>query len=274
MTVDQDLFAVRDRVVVITGGCGIIGGSLADAFAQRGARVAVLDRRSDAADEKAAALRAHGHDALGVATDVLDQKALEAARDAIVQRWGRVDVLINGAGGNVARARSDDTHPPYDIPIDAFDEVLRLNLHGSVLPSLVFGATMAAQKRGVILNISSMAASRPLSGIMGYSAAKAAIDSFTKWLAVDLARRCGAGLRVNAIAPGFFLTIQNHDMLVNADGSPTARANTIVAHTPMSRFGDPSELHGAALYLCSEAASFVTGVVLPIDGGFGAFSGV
>ena len=180
---------------------------------------------------------------------------------------------MNAAGGNVARARTDKA-PPFAMPFDAFDEVLRLNLHGTVYPTLVFGEAMAERKKGSIVNISSMAALRPLKGIAGYSAAKAGVDSFTRWLAVELARHCGPGLRVNAIAPGFFVTTQNRVVLVKEDGSPTDRGRAILARTPMGRFGDPSELQGALLWLCSDAASFVTGVVIPIDGGFSADGGI
>ena len=210
---------------------------------------------------------------MALPADVLDDGSLRAARDALIAAWGRVDVLVNAAGGNVARARTDNA-PPFAMPMDAFDEVIRLNLHGSVAPSLVFGEAMAAAGRGSIVNISSMAATQALSGVLGYSVAKAGIDNFTRWLAVDLARRCGPGLRVNAIAPGFFLATQNRGVLVNADGSYTERARAVIARTPMGRFGDPAELTGALLFLCSDAAAFVTGAVLPVDGGFSAFSGV
>jgi NAD(P)-dependent dehydrogenase (short-subunit alcohol dehydrogenase family) len=184
-----------------------------------------------------------------------------------------VDILVNAAGGNVARARSDD-RPVFDIPLEAHDEVLRLNLHGTLVPSLVFGEAMGRQGSGCIVNISSMAARRALSGVMGYSIAKAGVDALTAWLAADLARRYGGGVRVNAVAPGFFVTEQNRNVLLNPDGSYTARARAIIAQTPMGRFGKPEEVVGAVLWLCSDAASFVTGVVLPVDGGFSVSSGV
>jgi NAD(P)-dependent dehydrogenase (short-subunit alcohol dehydrogenase family) len=180
---------------------------------------------------------------------------------------------VNAAGGNVARARTDQV-TPFRMQLDAFDEVVRLNLHGTVHPTLVFGEAMAERKKGSVVNISSMAALRPLAGVAGYSAAKAGIDSFTRWLAVELARHHGPGLRVNAIAPGFFVTTQNKAVLVKPDGSPTERGRAILARTPMGRFGEPAELQGALLWLCSDAASFVTGVVIPIDGGFSADGGI
>jgi NAD(P)-dependent dehydrogenase (short-subunit alcohol dehydrogenase family) len=264
---------VAGRVVVVTGGYGVLGSALGAGFARAGARVAVLGRRPDAAEAEAVRLRAGGADAMAVVADVLDRAALEAARDRVLEAWGRVDVLVNAAGGNVARARNDD-RPVFEVPLDAFDEVLRLNLHGAVLPTMVFGESMAGQRSGCVLNISSMAALQALSGVMGYSAAKAGIDNVTRWLAVDLARRYGDGIRVNAIAPGFFLTEQNRAVLVDAAGEPTPRARTAIARTPMGRLGRPQELVGAALWLCGDDASFVTGVVVPVDGGFSAFSGV
>jgi NAD(P)-dependent dehydrogenase (short-subunit alcohol dehydrogenase family) len=269
----RDLFSLRGKVAVVTGGYGVLGGSIASGLAAAGARVAILGRRPDAARHKVDALKADGADARALVADVLDEHALDAARNELLADWGRIDILVNAAGGNVARARSD-TRPAFDVPADAFEEVLQLNLQGTVRPSMRFAVAMAEQRSGVILNISSMAAARAISGTLGYSVAKAGIDSFTRWLAVDMARRFGEGIRVNAIAPGFFIADQNRAVLLNADGSFTARANTIIAHTPMGRFGRPDELNAAVQWLCSDSASFVTGVVLPVDGGFNAFSGV
>lgn len=266
-------FALAQRIAVVTGGYGVLGGSLASGLATAGARVAVLGRRRDAAEEKADAIRRNGGEAMALVADVLDEEQLKAARDELLGGWGRVDILINAAGGNVTRARNDD-RSIFDVPLDAVDEVLRLNLHGTLIPSFVFGESMARQGSGCIVNISSMAALRALSGVLGYSVAKAGIDSFTRWLAVDLARKHGAGLRVNAVAPGFFVTTQNQSVLLNTDGSYTTRARTIIEHTPMGRFGRPEELVGTVQWLCSDAASFVTGVVIPVDGGFSVFSGV
>ncbi len=264
---------VDGRVAVVTGGYGVLGGMLADGLAAGGARVVVLGRRREAAEDKAAALRATGAEALALVGDVLDELAMRAARDAVLARWGRVDVLLNAAGGNVPAARNDD-RSVFEVSMAAFDEVLRLNLHGTVVPTMAFGEAMARAGRGAIVNISSMAATRAISGVLGYSLAKTGIDAFTRWLAVDLARRYGDGLRVNAIAPGFFVADQNRAVLLRADGSYTPRAERIVAQTPMGRFGRPEELVGAVTWLCSDAASFVTGAVIPIDGGFSAFSGV
>ncbi|HET8629050.1 MAG TPA: SDR family oxidoreductase, partial [Thermomicrobiales bacterium] len=210
--------------------------------------------------------------------DALDRAQLEAARDAVLARWGHVDILVNAAGGNVPAATLSDDARVFDLPLDAFRQVFDLNLLGTLLPCEVFGAAMADRTdgppRGCIVNISSMAAQRTLTRVIGYSAAKAAVDNLTRWLAVELARRHGAGLRVNAIAPGFFIGEQNRALLLDDDGSLTARGATIVAHTPAGRFGEPEELAGTVLWLCGPGASFVNGVVVPVDGGFSAFSGV
>lgn len=267
-------YSLAGKVAVVTGGYGVLGGSLASGLAAAGARVAVLGRRRDAAEDKAEQIRAAGGDAMALVADVLDEARLRDARGEVLRTWGRVDALVNAAGGNVARARNDQ-RPVFDVPWDSFDEVLRLNLHGTVAPTLAFGEVMAAgQGDGSIVNISSMAAAQAISGVMGYSVAKAGIDAFTRWLAVDLARRYGDRVRVNAIAPGFFVSEQNRAVLVNPDGSPTDRARTILGQTPMGRFGRAEELLGAVQWLCSDAASFVTGIVIPVDGGFSAFSGV
>ena len=266
-------FSLEGKVAVITGGYGVLGGSIATGLANAGARIAILGRHQDKAERKAAEIRSTGAEARSVIADVLDEKALDAARDELLADWGRIDILINAAGGNIARARSDN-RPVFEVASDAFDEVMRLNLNGTVLPSMRFGEVMARQRSGVIINISSMAAIRAITGVLSYSVAKAGIDSFTRWLAVDVARRHGEGVRVNAIAPGYFVTEQNRPVLINPDGSLTARSQAIIAHTPMGRFGKPEELNSAVQWLCSDSASFVTGVVIPIDGGFSAFSGV
>jgi NAD(P)-dependent dehydrogenase (short-subunit alcohol dehydrogenase family) len=266
-------FRLDGRVVVVTGGYGVLGGGLASGLAAAGARVVVLGRRREQAEAKAAEIRGTGAEAVAVVADALDPAQLREACAEVLRRWGQVDALVNGAGGNVAEARND-ARPVFDVPAEAFDQVLQLNLHATVTPSLVFGKAMADRGAGSIVNISSMAAMQAISGVMGYSIAKAGIDNFTRWLAVDLARRYGGGMRVNAVAPGFFISEQNRAVLVQPDGSPTARADTIINRTPMGRFGEAEELVGAVQWLCSDAASFVTGIVVPVDGGFSAFSGV
>jgi NAD(P)-dependent dehydrogenase (short-subunit alcohol dehydrogenase family) len=266
-------FDLTGRVAVVTGGYGVLGGSLADGLAAAGARVAILGRRREEAQRKVDELRGAGAEAMALTADALDEAQLRAAAAELLAAWGSVDILINAAGGNVQRARSD-SGPVFDVPLDAFEEVLRLNLHGSVVPTMIFGEIMGRQRRGSIVNISSMAAQQALSGVLGYSIAKAGIDNFTRWMAVEMARKYGDGVRVNAIAPGFFVATQNRGVLLKPDGSYTPRAQTIISHTPMGRFGSPEELNGAVQWLCGDAASFVTGTVIPIDGGFSAFSGV
>ena len=266
-------FTLAGRVAVVTGGYGVLGGAIAAGLARAGAAVAILGRRPEAAEAKAAAIRRNDGDAFTLIADVLDEGQLRGARDQLLQARGRADILVNAAGGNVARARSDN-RPVFDVPLDALDEALRLNLHGTLIPSLIFGEVMGRQGSGCIVNISSMAARRALSGVLGYSIAKAGIDTLTQWLAADLARRYGDKVRVNAVAPGFFVTDQNRTVLVAPDGSYTDRARAIIAHTPMRRLGTPDEIVGAVQWLCSDAASFVTGVVLPVDGGFSVSSGV
>jgi len=266
-------FAVAGRVAVVTGGYGVLGGAIAAGLARAGAAVAILGRRPEAAEAKAAAIRRDGGDASVLIADVLDEGRVRRARDELLEGRGRIDILVNAAGGNVARARSDN-RPVFDVPLDALDEALRLNLQGTLIPSLIFGEAMGRQGSGCIVNISSMAARRALSGVLAYSIAKAGIDALTHWLAADLARTYGDKLRVNAIAPGFFVTEQNRDVLVQSDGSYTDRARAIIAHTPMGRLGTPDEVVGAVQWLCSDAAAFVTGVVLPVDGGFSVSGGV
>ena len=266
-------FGLAGRVAVVTGGYGVLGGVIAAGLARAGAAVAILGRRRAAAEAKVQEIRDGGGDAIALVADVLDQAKVRSARDEVLETRGRVDILVNAAGGNVARARSDD-RPVFDVPLDAFDEVLQLNLHGSLIPSLAFGEAMGRQGSGSIVNVSSMAARRVLSGVLGYSVAKAGIESVTRWLAVELARRYGDGLRVNAVAPGFFVTEQNRAVLLKPDGSHTERARAIISHTPMGRLGKPEEVVGAVQWLCSDAAAFVTGAVIPVDGGFSVASGV
>lgn len=267
-------FNLSGRVAVVTGGTGVLGGALARGLAEAGAKVGVLGRRTEKAEAVAEEIRAAGGEALALTADVLDKGQLEGARAKLLQTWGQTDILVNGAGGNVPAATVAGVGSFFGLSEGALRDVLDLNLLGTVLPTQVFGEAMAQAKRGSVINISSMAAQRPLTRVVGYAAAKAATDNLTRWLAVELARKYGPGLRVNAVAPGFFIGEQNHDLLLNADGSPTARGETIVAHTPLGRFGRPEELVGTAVWLASDASSFVTGTVIPVDGGFSAYSGV
>jgi len=264
-------FTVTNKVAVVTGGAGVLCDSICRALAQAGAKVAVLDLRIDSAEMLATQL---GNSAIGVACDVLDRASIESAAQKVLDTFGCVDILINGAGGNKPQATTTPDQSFFDLPPDALRWVFDLNLIGTILPSQVFGKTLAKQKNGVILNISSMNAFRPLTRIPAYSAAKAGVSNFTQWLAVHMAQTYSPTIRVNAIAPGFFIGDQNRRLLLNEDGSLTQRGQSIIAHTPMARFGDPEDLLGTVMWLVSPASEFVTGIVVPIDGGFSAFSGV
>lgn len=274
MSYNDPLFDLNGQVVAITGAGGVICGAMAKELGARGAKVALLDLFPDAAEAVAEEIRAGGGEALAVKCNVLDLEAVQGAHREVVEAYGHVDILINGAGGNKKEATTGPDMSFFDIPADALRFVIDLNLLGSVLPSQVFGKGMADQKTGAILNISSMNSFTPLTKIIGYSAAKAAINNFTQWLAVHIAQNYSPDIRVNAIAPGFFETAQNKFLLRTETGELTPRGQQIVDHTPQARFGEPADLLGTVVWLLSPAAKFVTGVVVPIDGGFSAFSGV
>ena len=267
-----NLFSVNQKVILITGGCGILGSCMSHHLAAEGASVVVLDRNEEAGNQLVDDIKAKGYEALFLQTDVLDKDILEQNRDIILGKYGRIDVLINAAGGNMGGATIGPDQTIFDLQIDAFRKVVDLNLFGTVIPTMVFAKAMVEQKKGCIINISSESALRPLTRVVGYGAAKAAVSNFTQYMAGELATKFGSGLRVNAMAPGFFLTEQNRALLTNADGSLTPRAETIIAHTPFGRFGEPEELLGTLQWLASDASAFVTGTVVPIDGGFDAFS--
>jgi NAD(P)-dependent dehydrogenase (short-subunit alcohol dehydrogenase family) len=265
------------RVAVVTGATGVLGGAVARGLAEAGAAVGIVGRSVDRAEAFADELRRAGADALALPADVLDEARLESARDAALERWGRVDILVNAAGGNVPAATVGE-RSFFELPLDALDEVVRLNLDGTLLPIRVFGAAMLEEPfpegGRSIVNFSSMTARRALTRVVGYGVAKAGIDNLTRWLAVELGRASAGRLRVNAVAPGFFIGEQNRALLLEPDGSPTPRGAAVLAQTPAGRFGEAAEIAGAVVWLSSASASFVTGVVLPIDGGFDAFSGV
>jgi NAD(P)-dependent dehydrogenase (short-subunit alcohol dehydrogenase family) len=264
-------FDIQGKIAVVTGGAGVLCAAMCRALAEAGAKVAVLDLRLEPAEALAAEL---GNGALGVACNVLDKASVEAAAQKVVDAFGRVDILINGAGGNKPQATTNPEQSFFDLPADAIRWVFDLNLMGTILPSQVFGKIMAEQKNGVIINISSMNSYRPLTRIPAYSAAKAGVSNFTQWLAVHLAQEYSPEIRVNAIAPGFFVGDQNRRLLLNEDGSLTPRGQQIMSHTPLDRFGVPEDLLGTLMWLVSPASAFVTGIVVPVDGGFSAFSGV
>ncbi len=269
------LFNLSGKVAVVTGGGGVLCGAMSRALTRVGAKVAVLDLRPEAAQKVVEDIQAAGGEAIAIQCNVLDKASIEAAAQTVVDTFGRVDILINGAGGNKREATTRPDLSFFDLPPDAIRWVFDLNFIGTLLPSQVFGRLMAEQGEGVILNISSMNAFRPLTRIPAYSAAKAAVSNFTQWLAVHMAQEYSPRIRVNAIAPGFFLTEQNRFLLTDeATGELTPRGKTIIEHTPMGRFGDPDDLIGTMLWLLGDGARFVTGIVVPVDGGFSAFSGV
>ncbi len=269
------MFSISGACVAVTGGAGVLCGAMARALAAHGAKVAVLDYNLAGAEVVCREISDAGGTAIAVKTNVLDKDAVETALAKTVEAFGRVDVLINGAGGNKKDATSAPPVAFFDLPADAIRWVFELNCIGTILPSQVFGRYMAERGEGNIINISSMNAFRPLTNIAAYSGAKAAVSNFTQWLAVYMAQRHATTIRVNAIAPGFFLTEQNRFLLTDeATGEPTDRGKLIIDHTPMGRYGEPDDLIGAVIWLMSDASRFVTGVVVPIDGGFSAFSGV
>jgi NAD(P)-dependent dehydrogenase (short-subunit alcohol dehydrogenase family) len=270
----QTLFSVQGKTVVITGGSGGLGYTMAQALAQSGARVVIISFREETASRAAAQLQAEGGQALGIACDVTDKAALEQALAQVTRTYGPVDILINGAGGNQPKATTAPERSFFDLDAQAIENVFRLNFTGTILTCQVFARGMAERGEGCIINIASMSAIKPLTRVAVYSAAKAAIANFTQWLAVHMAQEYSPNIRVNALAPGFFLTEQNRYMLLNEEGKWTPRAESILAHTPSRRMGQPEDLIGALLWLASPAASFVTGIVVPVDGGFAAFGGV
>ena len=273
-TLLTDLFSLEGRVAVVTGGTGVLGGAMARGLARAGAKVGVLGRRQEKAEAAARDIEEEGGEALALPADVLDREELEDTREVVVERWGRLDVLVNAAGGNMARATLEPGQSFFELPVEDMDAVVALNLKGTLLASQVFGEAMARGGRGSIVNISSMAVERAMTRVVGYGVAKAGVENATRWLAAELARSFGEGLRVNAIAPGFFVGEQNRALLLGEDGTPTARGQTIIDHTPAGRFGEPEDLIGALIWLCGPGAGFVNGVVVPVDGGFSAFSGV
>ncbi len=268
-------FDLHKQVAVITGGAGVLCATICKALANAGVSVAILDLNEKAAQELAFEIQSSGGRASGYGCNVLDKENIEKVARNILLEFSQVDILINGAGGNKPQATTSQDMKFFDLPADAFRWVFDLNMLGTILPTQVFAKIMAEQKHGVILNISSMNAFRPLTRIPAYSAAKAAVSNFTQWLAVHMAQEYSPNIRVNAIAPGFFLTEQNRFLLTDKETNDlTPRGKTITQHTPMGRFGTPEDLLGAVFWLTSPASTFVTGVVVPIDGGFSAFSGV
>lgn len=272
----NSLFDISNRVVVVTGATGVLAGGIARYLLTQGATVIMLGRRADAVAALVADCKKSdpAAKAFGCVCNVLDRAGLEKAAAEILAAHGRIDALVNGAGGNMPGAMVNPGASVFDLNLDEYNKVLDLNLRGTLLPTLIFGRSMAARKSGCVVNFSSMAATQAISRGIGYSNAKGAVDNLTRWLAMQLAKESGGGIRVNAIAPGFFVSNQNRALLLNPDGTPTERGRQVIAKTPMARFGETDEVNGCIHYLISDAAKFVTGTILPVDGGFSSFSGV
>ncbi len=269
----NELFSIEGKVAVITGGSGVLGSNIAKGFLEAGAKVFIIGAHQDRVDAALEKLSPYGT-VEGRTCNVLETESLNEVKDYIMEKWERIDILVNAAGGNIPGGTLTPDQTFFDMNTADMNKVIDLNLYGSVYPCMVFGEVMAKQGYGSIVNVSSMASISALTRVPGYSIAKSGIDIFTKWLATEMALKFSEKIRVNAIAPGFFIGNQNRAVLINPDGSLTERSGKILNKTPMKRFGDISELNGAVQFLCSDAASFITGIVMPIDGGFSAFSGV
>ncbi len=271
---NNSLFDINGKVAVVTGGGGVLGGCISKSLVRSGVKVVILDIREENVNKRIQELVKMDGEAIGFATNVLDLEQLKHTREQIIEKWGKIDILINAAGGNLPDATIAEHQSVFDMKIEDLQRVTDLNLNGTIFPCLVFGEAMAKQGQGSIITISSMATYSAITRVMGYSVAKSGINIFTQWLAMEMALKFGEKIRVNAIAPGFFIGDQNRAVLINPDGTFTERSKRILARTPMKRFGDISELNGVVQFLCSDAASFVTGVILPVDGGFSSFSGI
>ena len=269
-----EMFNLEGKTAVITGGAGILGSAIAQGLGKAGAKIALCDIVNT--DKVAQKLQIEGIQVKGYYINVMDIEKIKSCRDQVIKDFGKVDILLNAAGGNMKEATTSEELKFFDLPLSALEKVVGLNLFGgALLPSQVFGKIMVENKEGgSIINISSMSAFRPLTKVPGYSAAKAAVSNFTQWLAVHFAQEYNKKLRVNALAPGFFLTTQNRYLLTTEKGDLTPRGQLVITHTPMGNFGDPEDLIGACIWLASDASKFVTGIIVPVDGGFSAFSGV
>jgi NAD(P)-dependent dehydrogenase (short-subunit alcohol dehydrogenase family) len=270
-----ELFSLKDKVIIVTGGTGILGTSFVNAIVEAGGTVVIADIKEEACVNRAEEINGNGGRALGIYANVLDEESLNKAKEIILAEFGKIDGLVNAAGGNVPEAVVENNADIFTMNIEGMKKALVLNLWGTIIPSQVFGAAIAKNEgKGSIVNISSVSPKNALTKVLGYSMGKAAIDIYTKWFAVEVANRYGDKIRVNAIAPGFFLTDQNRTLLTNPDGSYKERSHKIINHTPFKKFGQPDDLKGALVYLLSDASSFVTGSEIFVDGGFTKFSGV
>jgi len=270
----NELFSLKGKVVVVTGGTGILGGAFVKGIAAAGGTAVILGRNAAVAEQRAEEIIASGGKALAVVADVLEEADLVRARDMILEKCGRIDGLVNGAGGNMPEGVLQPDADIFSMNINGMKKAMVLNVWGTIIPTQVFGGVMAKNGGGSIVNISSVSSKQAVTKVLGYSMGKAAVDCYTQWFAVEVANRFGDSIRVNAIMPGFFLTEQNRTLLTNSDGSFTDRGNLVIKNTPFKRFGKPEELVGALIYLLSDASRFVTGMQLGVDGGFTIFSGV
>jgi len=268
----DSIFNLKGKIALITGGAGVLGSNFANVLAQQGVIVGIVSQSIEKANKTVATIESNGGKAFAVQANVLNKEELEKAKDFIVEKYSRLDILINAAGGNMPGATISPDQAIFDMKVDDLQKVVDLNIIGTMLPSQVFSELFAQQKSGNIINISSASAQRPLTRVVGYSASKAAIDNFTQWMAVELAQKYGEGIRVNAISPGFFIGEQNKALLLTPEGKLTPRGEKIIEHTPMGRFGTPEDIDGALLFLCSDMSKFVTGTILKVDGGFAATS--
>lgn len=264
---------LRGKVAVVTGGGGVLGGSIARSLVENGVKVAILDIRQEQLNHRITELSLLG-EVIGLVCNVLDIDSLENTRRELISKWGGIDILINAAGGNIPSGTLAEAQTVFDMDIAAYNKVTELNLNGTVYPCLVFGKSMAEKGEGSIINVSSMATYSAITRVPGYSIAKSGVSIFTQWLAMEMAVKFSEKIRVNALAPGFFIGDQNRAVLLNPDGSYTERSHKVLARTPMKRFGDITELNGLVHFLCSGHASFITGTIIPVDGGFSSFSGV
>lgn len=267
-------FSLKGKVIVVTGGTGILGKAFVKGLAEAGAKICIIGRSQEKAAERVKLVETLGGDALAVVADVMDEHSIREAKERILEKWGTIDGLVNAAGGNIPGATIAPGDSIFDNKIGDTIKAIELNLFGTIIPTMIFGEVMAEKGTGSIINISSLAASRPITRVLGYTVAKHGVDGFTKWMATELALRYSNRIRVNAIAPGVFLTEQNRTLLTNEDGSYTERANKFVQNTPFQRLGDPSELEGTLVYLLSDASAFVSGETIFVDGGFNSWCGV
>ena len=268
------MFSLEGKVIVVTGGTGILGTSFVNAIIDAGGTVAILNTNESKGEKAVAAIKAKGGEAIAIAGSVLDEDKMTAARDIILEKYGKIDGLVNAAGGNVPEGVLKPENDVFDMNIEGMKKALDLNLWGTLVPVQVFGPVIAKTGNGSIVNISSVSPKRAITRVLGYSMGKAAIDIYTKWFALEMANRYGDSVRMNSIMPGFFLTDQNRALLTNPDGSLTSRGDSIIRQTPFKRFGHPDELVGALIWLLSDASKFVTGMDIGVDGGFTINSGV